>query len=229
MISRLTQVEHVEGDLDADGGPFVARQRFVVTRGLMRFVAEVLDGFVIEQTVQRLAGGIVVALIQRAAIAAAPPGQRAGEADIDQHREKRDDGIAPTEHAPDDRGDQQQFHRRGDHVEHGEAQHRLHARHASVDDARQPAGLPVEVKPQADPVQMLIGLQGHHPHRALRDRGEQGVPDFAEPRRADRARCHSRGSAAPATPRRGCPVWSARRWFSRRGWARRPPPLWPGP
>ena len=151
----------------------------------MLLIAEILDRFVVDQAVERLGGGIIVGVVHGPAIAAAAAGKNGGEADIDDDRQAGDDRIAPVEHVPDDGGDHHQFQRRRHDVEDREAQHRLHAQHAAVDDPRQAAGLAVEMKAQADRMQMAEGAQRQQPNGALLHRGEQGVADLAKAGGAD--------------------------------------------
>ena len=228
---RLAQVQHVQRHLDADRGALVAGEGMVVALRLMLLVAEILHRFVVDQAVQRLGGGIVVGVVHGPAVAAAAAGQHRGEADIDHHREAGDDGIAPVEHVPDDGGDHHQFQRRRHDVEHGEAQHRLHAQHAAVDHPGQAAGLAVEVKAQADRVQVAEGAQRQQPHRALLDRGEQRVADFPEAGRADADRRRRPGSGRPGrrTPPPRRPLAPGSRRCGRRSPAHRRWRPWTAP
>ena len=185
MMQRLADVQHVQRHLHAHRGAFVARQRRVVARRLMRLVAEILHRLEVQQAVERLGGGVVVVLVHRAPRAHAPAGEARGEADIADHGSEGHRGEPPVEQVPDDRGDHQQLDQRRHHVEHREPQHRLDAGGAAVDRTRQRAGLPIEMEAQAQRMQMAEGAQCRDAHRALLHLGEQRIAQFAERGGAD--------------------------------------------
>ncbi len=181
----LADVQQVQRHLHAHRGAFVARERRVVARHLVRLVAEILHRLVVQQAVERLGAGVVVGVVHRAADARAPGGEAHGEAGVAHHRGKRDRGEAPVEQAPDDRGDQQQLDHRRHHVEHRETQHRLDALRAAIDRTGQRTGLAVEMKAQAERVQMLEGAPRGGADGALLHLGEQRIAQLAERGGAD--------------------------------------------
>ena len=147
----------------------------------MRLVAEILHRLEVEQAVDGLVLRVVVGVVHRPAEPDAPVGEAEGEPDVERHRHQRDACEAPVEQAPQDADDQQHFEQGRDDVEHRQAQHRLDPAGATLDRARQPAGLPIEVEPQAEAVQVLERLQRHLADRALLHRGEHRVAQLGEP------------------------------------------------
>ena len=79
---------------------------------------------------------------------------------------------------------------------------------AALDVARHAAGLPLQVKAQAQAMQMLEHLQRHAPDGALRDLGEHRIAQFAEQRaeQTQQAIADHQETPAPPAPPWACPA-----------------------
>ncbi|CFN99940.1 Uncharacterised protein [Bordetella pertussis] len=150
---------------------------------LVLFVAEILDGLVVQQAFDRLGIGLGVGLVHLAAKARAPfrDHQRVGQVQGD--RRAGGQGKPAVEHFPQHRTDQADFEQRGQHVEQQEGQQGLDALGAALDGARQAAGLARQVKAQRQRVQVQEDLQAHRADGVLADAGEHGVAQLGKQQR----------------------------------------------
>ena len=126
----------------------------VVAAAFERFVVEVLDRFVVQQRVDRarLAGGLQ--LVHLAAEFGAPFGHHHGERDVEHQRHQRDPHVAHVELGAQQREHHGHLDQRGDDAVERVRDERLHAARAAFDVARHAAGLALQVKAQAQRVQV---------------------------------------------------------------------------
>ena len=172
---RLAGVEHRQRDIGLDAEALVARHRAVVARRLAPLGAEILDRLEVEQAVDRLGVGVGVALVHRAADADAPIGGDGGVDQIDDHRDRDRRDVAPVEGIEERRRDQGEFDDRRRRDQHRSAHDRLDRVAAALENARQPAGLALEVEAQRQLVEVDEDFVGEAAHRVHRHRREQGV------------------------------------------------------
>ncbi len=122
---------------------FVACHGRIEAARLQLLVAEIFDGLEVEQTVHRLGVRLGIALVHVAADGDALLRGDEREPHIDGHGGEHDRHVEPTEIPGNQPGDQNQLDGGGDRVQHGNAHHRLDARHATLDDAVEPARAPL--------------------------------------------------------------------------------------
>ncbi len=146
----------------------------------MDLVAEIFDRLEIEETIHGLAVGVGVALVHLAAEFRAPFGNGEGEPDIDDNGRERDRRKQRAEEIPEEPGEDDELDDGRRDVEEREADQELDALDAAVDDARQPAGAPLEMEAQRKRVQMLEGDEGHAPHGILAHGRREVVADLRE-------------------------------------------------
>ena len=155
----------------------------VVARELVALVAEVLDGFVVQQRIDRMRVRFGVGRVRRAVVAQAPFGDRKREGDIDDERRQRDRGEAPVVVHDQDAADDRDFEqRRQDRVDRPVEQVGRR-RHAALDVARDAAGAAIEVEAQRQRVQMLEHAQRDLARRARHHAREHDLAQFLEQRR----------------------------------------------
>ena len=176
----------------------VARHRAVEALGLHRLVVEILDRLVVQQRVDRLGVGVGVAVVHLAADGDAPVARPDGEPDVEPHgdRDRRRHRASHRRRRRCRR--QREFEDRRRRVQHGEADDRLDALGAALDDARQAAGAPLEMEAQRQLVHVHEGAVGELAHRILADAGEQRVAQLVEAGLQQRARHCRRRPASPA-------------------------------
>ena len=75
---------------------FVASQGIIQTIRFMRFIAEVLDGFIVQQTVDRLGIGFAIRLVHLTAKFDPPFGHGNRVVNIADNGHKSDQGIGPA-------------------------------------------------------------------------------------------------------------------------------------
>ena len=146
----------------------------------MGFVAEILHGLVVQQTVDGLGVGVGIGLVHAAHELDAPFRERDGKHDIGRNCTQCDGGEAPVVETPQDTADQHDLEQGGQDVEGREADQEFHALRAAFDDPAQSAGLALEVVSQRQCMQMPEHLQGEIANRSLRYRRKNGVTQFAE-------------------------------------------------
>ena len=176
----LPRVEQAQRGLALDRGTAVALQVFVIAPSLKLFIVEVLDGFVVEQRVNRPAVGSRVELVHSFAKLGAPLGHGNREADVEHQRYHGDPGK------PDIKLDRQQREHqrdldqgRDDAVERVRNQ-RMHGAGTTLDVACHAAGLALQVKAQAQGMQMAKHLQRDAACCALGGLGENQVAQFGK-------------------------------------------------
>ena len=176
----LSDVEHRERDLVHHRGALVPVQRLVEPTRLVRFVAEVLDGLEVEQTVDRLAARAPFLLVHPPAELDAPLRHHQGVADVEddrRHRGQRDDRV---QHVPQNDEHEHELDRGRNDREQTEAQQERDRPRSAADRLRQPSGLPPEVKPQRQRMEMVEHIQRDGANRPLRDIDEDGVACLVE-------------------------------------------------
>ena len=189
--NALADIEQRQGAAGADRRRLVAPPADIEAARLVLLVAEILDGLVVQQAVDRLGVGLGVGVVHAAHELDAPLRQGDREHDVG-----GDDGQGhrrepPVVEGPQDAAHQGDFEQGRQDVEGREADQELHARRAALDDAAQPAGLALEMEAQRQRMEMAEDFEGEVADRPLRDRREHRIADFAHrlrqhPRRAVR-------------------------------------------
>ena len=176
----LADVQQRKCDLALDRRRLVALQPDVEAPRLVVLVAEVLDGLVVEQAVDRLGVGVAVGFVHLAAVLDPPFGDRERPVDVTADGREGDRGEHRAVEPPQDAAHQQHLEQGRQHVEQHEVQQELDAAHAALDGAAHPAGLAVQVEPERQAVQMAEGGERHGAHGALAHFGEHRVAQLAE-------------------------------------------------
>ena len=141
---------------------------------------EILHRLVIEQAVDRLGIGIDVAVVHRAADGDPPiRGDRREDHVGGDHRRRRE-CIAPVELDEEYAKDQQEFHEGRYAGQHDEPHDRLDRVAAALENARQAAGLALEMEAQGQPVHVDEDVIGETAHRIHRHRRKQPVTQLRE-------------------------------------------------
>ena len=120
-------------------------QGLIVALLFERLVVEVLDGFVVEQAVDGLAVGLGIEPIHFVAIVHAPFGDQEGKRDIHADGAKDGNAEAALILADQDRGDQDEFGRGRQDIEHQVIQDGTDAAGATFQIPRHPTGTPFQV------------------------------------------------------------------------------------
>ena len=177
---RLSDVEQRQRGVAGHRRPLVATQRRIEAARLIGLVAEILDGLVVEQAVDRPRVRFLVGLVHAPAVFQAPLGDdhRVGHESHDgAERHQREPEI---EQGPQDDADHRQFEQRRQDVEQREAEQEIDRLGAAFDRPRQPAGLAVEMEAEREPVQVAEGRERDLADRPLADLGEDRVAEFPE-------------------------------------------------
>jgi len=150
----LPGIEQAQRALALEGGAAVALQALVIALGLELLVVEVLDGLVVQQRVDGAAVCGRVQLVHLAAELGAPFGHGHGERDVEHQRDDGDPGKPDIELHRQQGQHQRDLDQRGDDAVERIRDQRMHAARAAFDVARHAAGLALQVKAQAQCVQM---------------------------------------------------------------------------
>ena len=146
----------------------------------MLLVVEVFHGLVVEQAVDGLGVGVLVCLVHAAAVFEAPFRDRQRVPDIADDGDEGNEREPEIVEAPEDAADQRDLQQGRHDIEQHEEQKILDAGRTTLDDARQPAGLALEVEAQGQPMQMDERAQRNAADGALRDLRENAVAQFGE-------------------------------------------------
>ena len=132
-------------------------QVLVVALGLKCFVVEVFDGLVVQQRIHGfgVCGGILH--IGRTAKLRAPLGQAHRERDVADQRHRRDGCKAPVKGEGQNAQHQQHLYQRGQDAVERIRHQRFGAAHTAFNVTRHAAGLALQMKAQAQAVQMAKG------------------------------------------------------------------------
>ena len=182
---RLTGVERRQRDVGSHAHALISRHRLVVSRGLSLFGAEILHRLKVEQTVDRLGIGVRVALVHRTANADAPIGGQRRKCQISDHREADRHDVAPVErdqHRGDNQRELDDGRNRG---QHRGANDGLDGVAAALENAREPAGLALQMKTQRQAMQVLEYFDRQSAHRVHGDGREQRVAPLLGQRHDD--------------------------------------------
>ncbi len=182
---RLPGIEHAERGIGLDAGIFVARHGAVVALRLALLGVEIFHRLVIEQRVDRLDVGVIVAVVHLATDADAPFGRMISVDHIHQDGDQDHHDVAPIE-LP---------HQHGGYERHfDDGRHQLQDHHAhdgldrvaaALEHTRQSASLALEVEAQRQLVHMHEGAVGEPAHRVHRHLGEHAVARLLEQRHQD--------------------------------------------
>ena len=184
----LRHVQERQRRLAADGRPLPALQAFVVAARFPVLVAEILDGLVVEQAVDRARVRLRVELVHLAAERRAPVGDRDGRDHVERERGERDRDEDPVVARDQDRRDERDFEHRGQDRIQRIADQGGDAALAAFDVAREPTRLPGQVKAQRQRVQVPEDLERDRPDCTLRDFREQKLAELGEERRRETQR-----------------------------------------
>ena len=176
----LADIEQRQGAAGADRGHLVAAAADVVAPRLVRLVAEVLDGLVVQQAVDRLGVGLGVGIVHAAHELDAPFRQGDREHDVGRDHAQGDRREAPVVERPQDHADQADLEQGRQDVEGREADQELHPLGSAFDDPAQAAGLALEMETEAERVEMVEHFEGEVADRPLRHRREDRVAHLAE-------------------------------------------------
>ena len=176
----LARVEHGQRGLALEPRAAQALQAFVVAAGLEAFVVEVLHRLVVQQRIHRLGVRGRVELVGFAAELGAPLGHQHGVDDVQHQRGECDPGKPGVKLHGQHAQHQNHFNERGEHIEQRERDQRLDAAHPALDVARHATRLPLQVKAQAQRVQVLKGLQRNRARRPLRGLGKDQLAQLVE-------------------------------------------------
>ncbi len=177
---RLADVQPGQRNIGLDRRLLVLGGGAIVAGAFQRLIAEIFDGFEIEQRIYRLRHRIAVGVVHVLADRNAPVRGDNREPDIDGDRDGDDNDVPEAELEQQDNGvhDELRHRRNADH--HGQADDGFNAGLAAFDDPRQAAGAALQVKAQAEIVQVDEGPVGQAAHGVLADAGEQGVTDIVQ-------------------------------------------------
>ena len=178
----LPGVEQAQAGLCFQAGAAQLIEAAVVAFGLKTLVVEILDGFVIQQRIHRFGVGSRVKFVGLASKLGTPLGHIDGEKNIT-HQCCQSDERKPHIKCPAQDG-QHQHHldQGGDDAVERIRDQRLDAAHTALNVARHATGLPLQVKTQAQAVQMLEGLQSDLTGRTLGGLGKHQLAQFGESR-----------------------------------------------
>ena len=176
----LHDVEQRQRRLALHRGLLPALHALVVAARLPFLVAEVLDGLVVEQAVDRARVGLRVELVHLPAEPGAPVGDEDRRGDVERERGQRDRDEGPVIARDQDRRHEPDLDQRRQDGEEREADQRRDPALAALDVPGEAAGLAREVEAQRQRVQVAEGLQRDRAHRALRHLGEQVFAQLGE-------------------------------------------------
>ncbi len=181
----LSSIEHGERDVGLGARFLVARHRAVVALALARLGGEIFHRLVVEQRIDRLGIGVGIARIHLAADVDAPFGGEIGEPHIERDRDRDHDHIAPIEVEEQHRDDQDQLDDRRRQLQQHHAHDGLDGVAAAFENARQPAGLALEMKAQRQQMHVLEGEHRQAAHRVHRHLGEDSITQLGKRRHQD--------------------------------------------
>ncbi len=172
---HLHDIQQDERGVGLDRRLGVGGQGLVVVLGRADLGPEALDRLVVHQGVDRAAGGLVVGLVEGAAVMDAPVGDGEGARGVEHHGEDRHRREAPVIGPRQGEGGHHQLQRRRGQVEHQGAQQVLDRAGAAVDGAAERPGALglVVVERQAEGVGEALGRRA--PLGRLGHRGEDSV------------------------------------------------------
>ncbi|KAF1053159.1 MAG: hypothetical protein GAK34_01080 [Delftia tsuruhatensis] len=178
----LPAVEQAQRALALEANAAQRLQVLVVAPRLEALVAEVLDGLVVQQRVDGLGVGRRLLGIGLAPKARAPLGHRDRERDVEHQRRQRDCREPDVEAQRQDAQHQRHLDEGGQDAVERIRDQRLGAAHATLDVARHAAGLSLQVKAQAQRMQVLEGGQRNRARGTLRGLGKDQVAQLGEQR-----------------------------------------------
>ena len=178
----LAGVEQAQGALALDGSAPVALQVFVIAPGFKGFVVEVFDSFVVQQRVDGTAVRRRVQLVHLLSELRSPLGHCHGESDVKHQRNDGDAGKPDVELHSQQAEHQRHLDQRGNDAVERIRNERVHAARAAFDIARHAAGLALQVKTQAQRMQVLKDFQRDTPRRALGGLGKHQLAQLGEQR-----------------------------------------------
>ena len=159
-----------------------ALQAFVVAACFKTFVVEVFDGFVVQQRVNGFAVCGRIKLVGRTAKLDAPLRHPHRVGHIQHQRAQGDDGKPHVKPTAQNGQHQQHLDEGGHQIEQRERHHGFNAAHAALNVARHAAGLALQVKAQAQAVQVLKRLQRNGACGAMRGLGKHQFAQLVEQR-----------------------------------------------
>ena len=179
---RLAEVKPGERNLALDLRSFPLLQLLVVALAFPGLVVEILDRLEVDQAIDRAHVRRGIQLIHRAPQMRAPVADQHGENDISAQGDKRDEAEIPCVAIEQNAQHQRDFNERGQDGIQRVADERTDRARAAFDIAREPAGLPLQMKAQRERMQMLEYLQGNGAYRLLRHAGEENFAQLGKQR-----------------------------------------------
>ena len=146
----------------------------------MLFVAEVFDGFVVEQAVDGAGVGAVVLLVHHSSKFDAPFRNKHRVSDVNRYRDDRNERHPDVQRLPQDNEHQSQLEHGRHDTEEAEAEQNLDGFGAALYGSREPSGLAGQVKLERQEVQMAKHLQRDGANGALADLGKQCIAKLSE-------------------------------------------------
>ena len=190
---RLSGIEQRQRGIGLHAGALVALHRVVIPRGLALLGAEIFDGFVVQQRIDRLGIRFGIGVVHLAANLDPPFGRDVGVVHVDHHGDHGRQHIAPVElpqqHAHDQRDLDDGRHQLQDHHAHDD----LDAEAAALQHPGQAAGLALQVKAQRQLMHVNEGAIGEFSDRMHRDLGEDAVAPLRQHRHQHAHRAVAQG------------------------------------
>jgi hypothetical protein len=136
---------------------------------------EIFDRLVVEQRIHGLRIGLVVGIVHRPADVDAPAGQREGEIGVACDHGRHDHHEPDVELPPQQHRDKDELQRGREDVEDRQRQQAVDRLGSPVDDARQPAGVPLEMEAQRQGMEMMERLDRDNAKRMVGDLRQHAV------------------------------------------------------
>ena len=147
---------------------------------LVRFVAEILDGFVVEQAVDRLGVGLAVPFVHAPAVFQPPFGDGKGEGDVGGDGDEGHRRVGDPVERPEDAADHGDLDQGRQHVEQHEGEQEFDPLGSALDGPAQAAGAALDVEAEREPVEVVEDPEGDGADGALGDLGEDRVAQLTE-------------------------------------------------
>ena len=144
----LPEIEYRHRSLAEHGAVFPTRQGCVAAPQFPAFVAEILDRFVVDQTIEGLVAGLRFQAIHEMAMLHPPIGDRQGEGDVGGDATKHDQGENRRIATQQQRRRQQEFHHHRQDAEGQIIQQGAQAARPPLQIAADRAGLTLQMEPQ---------------------------------------------------------------------------------
>ena len=152
----------------------------VIALGFKGFVGEVLDGFVVEQAVDRSGIAVTVGVVGFANVLGAPTGRTERESSVKRYGEQNDQGVLSTVAEQEDARDHHDLKQGGRDVENEKPHQKADAIGAPLNIPSKAAGATVEVIIQIEAVDMAKYGKANPVHGFLRHPPKQRIPQLGK-------------------------------------------------